>query len=421
MEEVSVGVRPGLGIFFGWWVLAASFIGLVFGATSLLIYGVGVFVRPLEAEFGWNRAQISFATTIVLYLAVLTNPVQGWLIDRYGARRIILLSIPAFSLAVALLYFLPASLAAFYAAWALIAVCGLALWSGPYNKIIAHWFDRKLGLALGIAAAGQGLGATIVPAISQYLIAHFGWRFAYLGLAAVTFLLTFPMALLLLHDRPSDRKLHPDGAAEGATRNPLAAGYDLRSAVRMGRFWLVTAAYFLMGIMTAGITIHQVPMLIETGMSPQNAAFVASALGIGLIVGRLAVGYLLDHFFAPYVMILSLLGPVAGLSLYGVGIAGGAAFLLAGLIGFGIGAEVDLLGFLVPRYFGRQAYGKLYGIILSGFMIGAGLGAFVVGYVRTATGAYPPALWGLVALAILCMLLFARLGPYADFSRAAKG
>lgn len=414
MPEVHADARSG-GVFQGWFVLAAAFVGLVFGATSILIYSVGVFTRPLEAEFGWTRGQISLATTIVLYVAALSNPAMGWLVDRFGARRIILVSIPAFGAAVASLFFLPASLQAFYFAWGAIAVCSIALWSGPYNKIVAQWFDKRLGLALGIVAAGQGIGATLLPTISQYLIGEFGWRLAWVGLGALTVAISFTLNLAMLAERPAD-----PGPAANANALPVAqSGLTLREAARERTFWTAIAAYFAVGIMTGGITNHQVPMLVDAGLTPQGAALVASSLGLGLTAGRLIVGWLLDRFHAPFVMIGALCGPLAGISLYAAGFAGNQAYIFAFLIGFGIGAEVDVLGYIIPRYFGRRAYGKIYAFILSAFEFGAGAGAAMVGAIRTARGSYTSGFALLVIAALVSMALFASLGPYRREKPAA--
>lgn len=181
----------------------------------------------------------------------------------------------------------------------------------------------------------------------------------------------------------------------------------------MRTFWIIAAAFFLLGTMSTAIVTHQVPMLIDAGLTAQKAAFVASAFGISLIVGRLLAGVLLDWIFAPYVMMVTLLGPIAGLCMYANGSTGDLAFLWSALIGFGVGAEFDVLGYLIPRYFGRQAFGKLYGVLLSSFQFGGGIGAAALGVIRTTHGNYAPGLWGIMATTSIALVLFATLGPYA--------
>ncbi len=229
--------------------------------------------------------------------------------------------------------------------------------------------------------------------------------------------MTLLFNLPFLRDKPADKGLYPDGDPSPRTPAPAHGDYDagLRfgEAARLRSFWIIASAFFLLGTMSTAIVTHQVPMLIDAGLRAQKAAFVASAFGISLIVGRLVTGVLLDWIFAPYVMMVTLLGPIAGLVMYARGSTGDLAFLWSALIGFGVGAEFDVLGYLIPRYFGRQAFGKLYGVLLAAFQFGGGIGAAALGVVRTAHGNYTPGLWGITATTFLALMLFAGLGPYA--------
>src|SRR5579864_154853 len=406
--------RIGARVFFGWWVVLACFVGLALGAASILVFSIGVFTKPLEDEFGWSRAQVSLVAGVISYTIVLVGPFQGYLIDRFGARRVALPSIPVFALALALLYFLPPNLGIFYAAWVLVTICGLGLYNASFNKVTAAWFDRRLGLAVGIVSAGQGAGAAIVPAISQFFVTSFGWRLAYVGLALTILIVAFPVIALLLYDKPEDKSLLPDGDSYmHGIGKMFASGYTLHEALRVRSFWIAASAFFLLGIMSTGVVSHMVPMLIDRGTAPQKAAFVQSLFGVALIVGRLTVGYLMDRFFAPHVMIASLLGPIIGLAMYALGSTGDIDFLWAFIIGFGVGAEFDVLGYLIPRYFGRQAYGKMYGVLLSCFLLGGGIGAAVLGLLRTSYGSYTFGLWSVAIATVAAAFLFTRLGPYA--------
>jgi MFS family permease len=404
--------------------MLASFVGMVFGTAAVLVFSLGVFVQPLQQEFGWTRAQISVAAAIIVWVSVLTQPIQGILIDRFGVRRVVLPSIPIFTIPLALLYFLPSSIFVFYAAWIVITICGLALWNGSYNKVMVAWFDRRLGLAVGIVSAGQGAGAALVPAISQFLVSHVGWRLAYVGLAAITLVVTLLFNLPLLYDKPADKGLRPDGDSEPRAATEAHGAYDVGlafgEAVRRRAFWIIAVAFFLLGTMSTAIVTHQVPMLIDSGLPVQKAAYVASAFGISLIIGRLVAGFLLDWIFAPYVMMVTLLGPIAGLVMYARGSTGDLAFLWSALIGFGVGAEFDVLGYLIPRYFGRRAFGKLYGVLLGAFQFGGGIGAAALGVVRTSHGNYTPGLWGITTTTFLALLLFAALGPYPARARSVE-
>ena len=409
--------KPG-SIFFGWRVVLASFVGLMLGLPALLIFTVGVFTKPLEAEFGWTRQQVSLAAAVYTVVSMLVLPFQGALLDRFGPRRVVLVTMPLFAASVASLYFLPPSLAAYYGTWAVITVLGCGVINTSFNKAVASWFDRRLGLAIGLAVTGQGVGAALLPVIGQQLIGRFGWRLAYVGLAAISFVAITSISLLFMHDSPAARGLPLDGEAPAKGAPAVGEdGLDLRTAVRTRTFKLVAGSFVFLGIMTSAVMTHLVPMLVDRGMTPDRASFVQAVLGLSIITGRLSVGYLLDRFFAPRVLIVSLIGVVLGLLAFARGASGDLAFPAAMLIGFGLGAEIDVLGYLVPRYFGRRAYGKIYGAILAAFQLGAGIGAALLGVLRTKQGTYTLGLYLIAAGTVIAMAILSRLGAYTTSPR----
>lgn len=409
---VADAVPPALpasvpGFRMGRWSIAiAGLVGMIFGASAMTILSFGIFIRPLEAEFGWSRSQVAFSATIISYTIMLLSPLQGVLTDRYGARRVILCSIPLFCLSYASLSLMPANLTLFYGAWILVTICGLGIWPLSYNKIAASWFEHNLGLAVGVVTAGVGVGGTLVPLIGQALISEYGWRMAFVGLAAVCFLVTFPTVLLFLRDRPRAAGEQGSGAV------PLEDGLHFREALRTPTFWILALSFCLLGIISTGIITHQVPMLIDLGMAPQQAVFVQSTFGIWLIVGRLLTGVLLDRFFAPRVMAVFAAMGVVAFAAYAVGVSGWQVFACSAVMGLIVGAEHDVLGFVVRRYFGNRSYGRCYGVLFSAFQLGGGLGALALGLSRTNFGAYGPGLWGFAGLTALAILLFLLLGPY---------
>jgi sugar phosphate permease len=195
-----------------WRVVAASTIGLALGPGAIMVFGAGVFIHPLEQEFGWTRAQVAFGVSIVHFSILVISVLQGFLIDRLGTRRVALPSIPLFAIGLASFYFLPASLATFYALSAIVPLLGLGLWPAAYLRAVSGWFDRRLGLAVGIANAGVGVGGAIVPLLCGYLILLVGWRSTYLAMAGIVFLVTMPTAWFFLRDAPGRERSAADGA-----------------------------------------------------------------------------------------------------------------------------------------------------------------------------------------------------------------
>src|SRR5678816_2739371 len=160
-EATTSGILTTLG----------STVGLALGPSVLAVLTISPYIVPIQEEFGWSRVQVSLAFTIVAYMIVLVSPLQGLLVDRLGPRRVILTSIPLFAISLAALYFTPPNLLAYYVLWALVPVAALGLWPLGYLQAVSRWFDRKLGLALGVANAGIGLGSTFVPMIVGPIIA----------------------------------------------------------------------------------------------------------------------------------------------------------------------------------------------------------------------------------------------------------
>lgn len=378
------GVSPGIRTTF------AAVAGLSFGPSAIAVLGFGVFVRPLEAEFGWTRTQVSLASVIISWMIVSTSPLQGLLIDRFGARAVVLASIPAFAAGVASLYLLPPNLGVFYLMWAIIPVLAVGLWPLAYLRAVSTWFERRLGLAIGIANAGIGIGSALVPLIAGLLIAHYGWRTAYLGLAIVALGVTWPMAFAFLREQAG-------GVKQAAGEPPAPVGTAFREASRMRPFWMLAGAYFLLGIINTALITQQIPLLIDSGVTPATAAVVQSVFGVAMMVGRLGTSYVNDRVFAPRVMIVVSIGAAVACVLYAAGVEGALVFLCACLIGLVVGAEFDVLAFMIKRYFGMVAYGKLYGVIFAVFQFGAGLGAAALPISRGYFGSYAPGLYAFSA------------------------
>jgi len=396
-----------------WRIAIASMIALLAGASTLTVFGLGMFIKPLQAEFGWTLTQVSAANSVVAFGCIVSSMVQGFLIDRFGARRIILISAPLLGLAFASLSMLQGNLMLFYLAWLLIPLLGVGTWAGSYAKIIANWFDYKLGLALGIASVGVGLGSALIPALTHMLLEHYGWRGAYVGIGAVSVAIAWPVAFWFLRDRPSDAPNTGQHTAQRASASSW--GHSLAQAARLRPYWALIAAFTLLGFVTTGIATHLVPMLINGGVGPRAATLGQTTMGIGLILGRLIAGYCLDRLPTIGVAATTMSGLILGFTGFAVlGVAPESMYLFAFLIGVGIGAEFDLLGFYVRRYFGTRAYGRLYCSIFAAFQLGAAVGSVAVAAAATQFGSYAPVLLLMAGMVFCAILLFGALGPLPD-------
>ncbi len=391
-----------------WWVVIASVAGLVVGNGPIMQFTFGTLLPPVSREFGWSRGAVSSAIVIGLWVTGIATPVFGRLVDRFGIRAVALPAIGLFSLATASLAWVPASPAAFTALYALMGLGAASQTPLIYSRAISLRFDGKRGVALGIAMAGVGLGAALVPQFARALIVAAGWRAAYLGLGLLTFGLAFP-AVALFVGRPVP------GDGTGAENGPAATppGLSGREALRTGRFWLLAISFFIASGTSGGLISHLVPLLTDRGISPQTATGMVGIAGGALIGGRVFAGYLLDRIHAAYVAATFFLAPLVGILVLVSTTRPEAAAVAVLLVGLGLGAEVDLMAFLQSRYLGIRSFGEIYGYFFALFMLGAGLGPFAMGMSFDRTGSYQKMLlWFAFALAV-AILPMLRLGPYA--------
>lgn len=409
-------------VFHGWWIVAAVAAGLFVGYVPIIGFTFSIFFVPIGEELQWSRAEISLAFSLSLLALSAFLPMTGRLVDRIGARRVILPSTVMFGLLLASLYFLSANLWHYYAVFIALGVVGSGATPIPYYKVIANWFDRRRGLALGLSMIGVGSSELITPSAAQALISRVGWRATYVVIGVVVVAVTIPVAGLFLKEKPEQMGLQPDGAnaGEGASREASAPpqGLTAGQAWRAATFWLMSSGLFLVAMSLTGCLVHIAPLLKDRGASATTAALAVSVLGGANMLGRFLAGYILDRVFAPYVALCFFCGATAGMLILLSGTTGGLAFLAAFMLGFGMGAEGDIMPYLVARYFGLRAFGEVYGYVLSIFTLGAMLGPLILGMTFDAYGDYRIALTGFAAATLLGAALITQLGPYRRWEAA---
>jgi MFS family permease len=387
-----------------WWVVFGSVLGLLVGNGAIMQFTFGVLLKPISEEFGWSRGTVSFAIVVGLICTGLTTPVIGILVDRYGVRRIALPCIAAFSLIVAAASLTPASPAVFVAIYGIMGIAAAGQTPLIYSKSIAATFDERRGLALGIAMAGVGLGAALIPQYTQFIISTFGWRAAYVGLGLLTFALASPAVAFFV------REPTRVGTENGARKD--LPGLTGREAVQTRYFWLLVIPFFALAAAANGSIAHVVPLLTDRGVSPQIATSALTMAGLALIAGRLLAGYLLDRLFAPYVAVVFIIIPLIGVVLLTGAHGAPVASFATVLIGVGLGAEVDLIAFFVSRYLGLRSFGEIYGYLFAIFMLANGLGPYVMGVAFDRVGSYQPVLWVFALGLVVAGALILLMGPY---------
>ena len=248
---------------------------------------------------------------------------------------------------------------------------------------------------------------------------------AFAGIGTLIFAVGILIVIPLFRDTPEELGLTPDNLPtdpQTAGVHPTTtSGLTSVAALRTRQFWLMATAFSVVAMTVVGTAAHLFPLLIDRGIAPGTAALGVSVMGLTLIFGRVWAGYLMDRHFAPHVAIGFICGPIAGCLLLAGGAGGPFAFVAAVGIGLGIGAEIDIIAYLISRYFGLKSFGVLYGYLFGAFLIGGGIGPPLMGYGHDLWGTYAFVLYAFAVVSILACVLLSMLGPYPAFSEASTG
>lgn len=392
-----------------WLVVGGSFVALALGAQPMVLIAFTVLMPAIISEMGWSRGEISLAALAFTFAGAAAMPIFGRLIDRYGLLRCIAAGAPLFLVMLGSISLTSANPMHFVALYGLLGLLGTALTPLPYAKAIAQTFDSRRGLALGVAMAGTGFGSAIIPIVASSAIHGVGWRTTYVVLASISAVGAVAGLALIragLATKPGECAPAPAAATADAPAPPIQAGGD--SLI----FAKLAGLVILASVALNGIPAHMATIAGDRGASGGFAAVLVSIAGLSSLVGRLIAGWLLDRWHAANVGTIFFALALVGIALLLHG--GGAATLPFAACAFGLalGGEIDLVGYMVSRYFELRRYGELYGWLLAIFTFGAGAGAFIMGMSFDLTGSYTAALILFSGSLAASILLLRSLGPY---------
>lgn len=399
-------------IHYGWAMVGVTFL------TALVVAGAvgapGVFIVPLQQEFGWSTAEISSALSIRLLLFGLMAPFAAALLNRYGLRNVTLVSL------VIVAAGMTASLA-MTQVWQLMLLWGFVVGFGTGMTalvlgatVAARWFAQRRGLVVGILTASSATGQLVFLPLLAALTDHFGWRIA-IGLMCAALTVVALVVLLLMRDRPSDVGLRPYGdtgtqplpAPPPVTGSIFASAVGaLRDAAKTRVFWILFGTFFICGASTNGlIQVHLIPMCADYGIPQVQAAGLLAAMGVFDFFGTIISGWLSDRYDNRYLLFwyyglrgLSLLFlPMTDFTFYGLSI-------FAMFYGLDWIATVPPTVRLTASRFGAERAGLVFGWIFAGHQIGAAVAAFGAGLSRTVLLSYLPAFFVAGALCLIAAL-----------------
>ena len=410
--------RTRAPLHYAWIVAGTTFL------TLLCAAGVratpSILIVPLEEAFGWSRATISGAVTVNLLLYGLVGPFAAALIDRFGIRRVVTLSLALMCLGVALTTRMTEP-------WQLVLCWGVLVGLGTGTTatvlgatVVNRWFHARRGLVMGVLTAATATGQLIFLPLLARLVQN-GWRTVPLTVALVLAGLA-PVVALLMRNRPADLGLLPLGATDASgvaarpVRSPLSTALDvLRRGSRSRDFWLLFASFFVCGATTNGLVgTHLVPACVDHGIPEVRAAGLLAMMGIFDLVGTTASGWLSDRYDSRWLLFWYY--GLRGLSLLYLPTAfemsEGALAVFAIFYGLDWIATVPPTLKLATDVFGREDAAVAFGWIFAGHQIGAGFGALTAGIIRTSTATYTLAFLGAGAICLVASVLVLRIARF---------
>jgi sugar phosphate permease len=406
--------------YYGWVIVGMGFIAQML--TSIAMQGLSTYVAPLQREFGWSVGETAAGRSFQQVEAFL-GPINGWLVDRFGARKLMSCGVIVYAIAF-LLFSRTQSLWSFYGSCLLMAVANSLTGLLVVSFSVNHWFRRKRSTALGIAVMGLAAAGMLFLPVLVWAQTNYGWRAAAFGSGIAMLFAGIPI-MLLMRDTPEQYGLLPDGDSPGDQdlgRARIARGgglvnFTLRQALRTRAFWLIAAGSMLANSVQSAMIVHQFPHL-EHLLDRETAALIFSEVNLFSLAGRFFGGMIGDRIAKHIVMGANLIGTALGILLLTVGTTAPILLVYGALFGFSWGTRTAVMNSLQGDYFGRLAFGKIVGLtatLASPLVIASPV---LVGVAVDAFGTYEiPLLLLAAASAVASILFFLAVRP-ADPAQA---
>ncbi len=410
-------------IFYGWWVVASGCILYLFGSGTVF-YGFNVFFNPMIKEFGWSRTVTSGAFSMSRLEGGLGGPVAGWLIDKYGARKLAFIGGLITGLGFIALLLVNDNPLSLYLIFGLLSLAYNAGFQHAAMAAVAKWFIKKRSLALSIVTAGAAIGGGLVVPGLAWLTAQYGWRTAVVITGLVLLVLGQPTAALL-RSKPEDMGLFPDGEAVAKTsttastepvtrseeKSPPANSsgeidFTVREAFKTGAFWIYNVAFLLRSGVQSSIVLHEIPYLVERGIDYQIAANILGIMIFVSLPGRLICGWLGDKFGKNILLFINMLLQATGIWIFLNANTIGELYLFVVVFGLGYGGAIPLLFSYRADLFGRKYFATISGIISALAVIPTVGAPVVIGYIFDVSQSYYMSFYTLLFLTIISGFLF---------------
>ncbi len=423
METAERASSRSPRFFHGWWIVATSLVGAGVG-MGIGGVGLGVFVEPMTDDLGWSRAAMGGVFIIRAIVMATLGPLMGPVVDRRMGAPVLFVGGAFIAGGSIMLLAAATEVWHFYVLFGLGWSVGQLAFAGNVltGPIVAKWFIRKRGRAMGIYTMGIPIGSIIFVPLNAVLVTTFGWQASWVILGVATWLLTIPIAALTMRRQPEDMGLYPDGAltadearlagAPGSTQPGGSAPIDftLVQALRTPALYLLMLSFLMMGLAMGIFTIHQVPAITDKGFDLAVASIVSVTLSSCSFCVKPTVGFLSERFSPRYLCALCMAVGAAGVVTLGLADTMLFLFVFAACYGFGAGATPVFQNVIWADYFGRRYLGSIRGMIAPIAALGGGISPFIAGWMFDNTGSYDSILvaMGLGAFLAAAFMLMAR-------------
>jgi MFS family permease len=365
-----------------WYVLLGCFIGMSVAIPAILMVPMGLFLKSVTAEFGWSRTEFSMIVSIASLANAIALPIAGYLVDRFGAPRIVAVGSVLGCCGYAALS-LANSYSSFIAIIIFTVMMGNLAGYPTFMGLAQRWFDKRLGLALAITSTGLGAGVAAFSYIITKNIEQHGWREAFLTVGIIALVIGLANLIILVRD---NRGPVPEAERRDGIIHVEDEGMSLYAALRTREFWLYTGSFTFIIFALVGCNFHLPSLLSDRGASTAQIATAVAIGAGGSLFGRLFTGVMLDRFSVYIVAGVFFLGQAIGflLLLDGVRWVLPAAFLLGAVQG----AEIDVMGYVISRRFGRLVFSRIFGTCFAITMVGSIAGPIWMATIFDRTGSY---------------------------------
>jgi MFS family permease len=385
--------------FYGWIIVAVTFVTMAIGVNARTSFSL--FFPPIIDEFGWERGVTAGAFSFGFLVSAAVSPLIGRTMDRFGPRTVMELGVALMAAGLLLAPLTTQPWHLYLTIGVMVGAGSVCLGYSGQSLFLPNWFNRRRGLAMGVAFAGVGVGSiTLLPWV-QHMIEQTGWRTACTAMGILVLVVLAPINLLL-RKRPQDLGLEPDGdaAPSASAGSPISnvvdtnwVGIDwtLQRALRTARFWWIATGYFCGLYIWYAVQVHQTKYLLDIGFSASVAVWALGAVSLLGIPGQILLGHLSDRVGREWIWAASCLGFAISFAAL-IALAYSQTLLLVyvmvlsqGMLGYGL---TSIMGAVVVEIFQGKHYGSIFGTIMLAALAGGAAGPWVTGVLHDFTGSY---------------------------------